>query len=289
MRVGWFLSAALLTQPIVARAQDDASVLQPSSPWNLRYDEDKCRMVRKFGEGEQSVTLLLDQTGIEPYYTLTLIGHPIDASYGKFMRVKFGNEQPSERSHIKGKLGDDTPLVAMHGVNLAPVPELGDSDIETAIEAIGPVREAAIDHISFSKGLDDPLTLATGSLGEPLAAMRKCANDLVQYLGVSDGPNPNLSKAAQPKGSPGTWVTDQDYPTAMINRDEEGVVQFRLTVDGRGKPTSCHIARSTRPQVFDDIVCLALLKRAEFTPALDLEGKPVASYYRSAVRFSIPD
>lgn len=284
MRFATALAAAtiLLNQAAMASAADELPVLNPSSAWNLRYDEDKCRMLRAFGEGEKKVTLVLDQSGPEPYYTLTLIGHRVNQANGKYMRVRFGDEAAMERSFLKGELPDDTPIIAMHGLNLAPASAIAAGLSEAEVEPIGPAREAAIEHIAFSAGLDDPFTLATGSLGEPLAAMRTCTADLAKYLG-------GVSQVARPKDNPGTWLSSNDYPTAMLNRNEEGTVRFRLTVDGQGKTTSCHITRSTRPQTFDDAVCLALLKRATFEPALDLQGKPVASYWHSSVRFEIPN
>lgn len=286
------IAALLLFSADYSRASAaDALVLEPSSPWNLRYDEDKCRMVGQFGEGSQQVTLMLDQAGVEPYYTLSLIGHPVRQANGNIMEVRFGDEQPTQRSFLKGKLGDKTPLIAMHGVNLAPVSpiDMKAAQTEFEIESIGPAREAAIQRIVFSRGLDDPVTLETGSLGDQFAAMRKCATDLVTYLGIGDGPNPNISQAPAPKNNPGTWLGPDDYPAAMLQREMEGRVHFRLTVDSQGSPTSCHITRSTRPQVFDDAVCLALLKRARFKPALDAQGKPVAAYWSSSVRWEIPD
>jgi TonB family protein len=65
-------------------------------------------------------------------------------------------------------------------------------------------------------------------------------------------------------------------------------VHFRLSVDARGKVSDCHIQRSTRPEGFDEAVCEVLMHRARFKPALDAEGKPMASYYINTVRFIIP-
>ena len=52
------------------------TVLEPSSDWRLREYEDKCRLSRNFGEGEQAVSLWLDQGGAQQTFNLTLIGEP---------------------------------------------------------------------------------------------------------------------------------------------------------------------------------------------------------------------
>ena len=52
-----------------------------------------------------------------------------------------------------------------------------------------------------------------------------------------------------------------------------------------GKPSACHIQQSASPPEFSKAVCDAMMRRAHFEPALDKDGKPVASYYRSSVIF----
>ena len=168
----------------------------------------------------------------------------------------------------------------MHGVTLAPVAEKPDGE---AI-AIGPEREAAIESITISRSGSKVVELRTGSMKEPLDAMRTCVADLANYLTIGEDSG---AQSPTPKNSPGTWVTDDDYPTEMIRRNEEGVVAVRLTVDASGRATACHVRDSTRPQTFDDVVCLAILKRAKFKPALDAEGNPRAAYFMQAFAFRI--
>ena len=74
---------------------------------------------------------------------------------------------------------------------------------------------------------------------------------------------------------------------SMLRDGYEGIVNFRLLVDQAGKPTDCEVQRSTRPKEFDDAVCRAAMRRAEFEPALDAQGKPVPSYWIATVNFRI--
>jgi TonB family protein len=289
-RIFQSLLAALLAFAGTSLRASEPISLAPSSPWNLRYDEDKCRMIRMFGSGEHQLMLMLDQSGIEPYYTLSVAGNDVKQANGELMDVQFGEELPSERTFVKGQFEDKTPLVTMFGVNLAPVPPLDpqSESLDVEVEPLDAARQKAIESIGLSRGLDHPIVLQTGSLGEPLAALQKCAADLVTYLGVGDGSDAKFSRKPQPTGSPGAWLNSDDYPTEMLKENVGGIVRFRLTVDKTGTPTSCHITRSSRPQGFDDAVCLALLKRARFEPALDTSGKPVAAYWTSAARFETP-
>jgi TonB family protein len=167
--------------------------------------------------------------------------------------------------------------LTLYGVYLAP------RGSASTAEAVGPSREAAIDRITLAGG-GNTVVLQTGSLGEALGAMRTCAADLVAELETTG----RLAKGAVPKGNPGDWITPSDYPAVSVRKEEEGVVRFRLMVDATGNPTACHVTDSTESEAFEDVVCLALLQRAKFEPALDGHGKPAASYWSNTARFQVP-
>ncbi len=279
---------AVLAIPVQAAAADDELLLEPSDAWNIRYDEDKCRLLRSFGSGDDQTLLQIDQTGTEPFYTLALFGRPLDETRGTTMSIQFGpHEGASERSFLAGRLQDeDIPFIIMHGIHLAPVPSNMKIGTFVAVD-IGAAREAAIDRIVLDRGLHKRLVLHTGSLGEPLSAMRTCSQDLAKHLGLDSEGQASLSRRAEVINA-GEVARRIPYPPEMIRRDTEGEVDFRVIVNEHGKATTCQIARSTRPAVFDDIVCHTIMRLAEFEPALDREGNPTASYYESRVRFEIP-
>lgn len=58
-------------------------------------------------------------------------------------------------------------------------------------------------------------------------------------------------------------------------------------VDAEGNATSCHIQRKTVGEGFGDAACNALMRNADFAPALDRNGQPMDSYYNFAIRFDI--
>ena len=263
-------------------------VLEPSSVWNLRYEDERCRLLRTFGENDQKVELHIEQAGLEPFYTVGFFGEPVRSGRGEIMSVQFGpGEKPTERSFLRGKTGATRrPLVIMHGVTLAP---FDDKDIGSfASVQLGEQRETAIEYIALDRGLSSRLRLNTGSMGEPLAAMRDCAKDLVAHLGLDEESQESLSREVDPTNMRQvTRLLQSNYPTRMLYDNKEGLVAFRLVVDRLGKPVSCQIMRSTRPIAFDDVVCLGLMQNAEFEPALDADGKPIASYFEGRVKFEI--
>jgi hypothetical protein len=61
MRAAVLALAALSTALAAMPAQAEPVVLKPSSPWNVDFGEDKCRLSRLFGEGENQHYLAFQQ------------------------------------------------------------------------------------------------------------------------------------------------------------------------------------------------------------------------------------
>jgi TonB family protein len=124
-------------------------------------------------------------------------------------------------------------------------------------------------------------------MDKPMAALRKCTDELVEHWGLDAEAQRHLTRKAAPASDPGTWISSEEYPSNLLARGVQGLVQFRMIVNAEGHPTSCTIQQSTRPVEFDETVCRVLMRRARFDPALDAQGKPITSYWRSTVHFMI--
>ena len=106
-----FSLAAL--QPGTPVAATEPLALPATSPWLLRYDEDRCRAVREFGSGEDLTVLWLDQSGIAPSYNLSIVGRVAGESFGNAMTVSFGVEDPVKRSYVKARTREKKPVVML--------------------------------------------------------------------------------------------------------------------------------------------------------------------------------
>lgn len=96
------------------------------------------------------------------------------------------------------------------------------------------------------------------------------------------------AKRAVPRGTPGTWVTPEDYPAGPLREQVEGVTGFRLDIDATGRATNCAITRSSGNAELDSAACRYLLRRARFAPANDAEGNKVGDTYSNSIRWVIP-
>lgn len=100
-------------------------------------------------------------------------------------------------------------------------------------------------------------------------------------------PTPYRPKMAQPKGNWTGWVKNSDYPKQLTN-GESGVTGFRLLIDRKGRPVKCIVTLSSGTPLLDELTCALLMKRANFSPALDGYRKPVEGTYSTRVRWVAP-
>lgn len=98
---------------------------------------------------------------------------------------------------------------------------------------------------------------------------------------------PQVAVKLTPRGSPGSWVTNDDYPPSAQRDGVEGVTGFSLAVGPDGKVTGCSITASSGSSILDDTACRLLTRRARFNPAKEAGGSPIASTYAGRFRWQI--
>lgn len=99
---------------------------------------------------------------------------------------------------------------------------------------------------------------------------------------------PSGATSATPTGSPGAWVTTNDYPTNALRAEAQGTTAFRLDIGSNGLVTGCTITDSSGSQELDTATCQLVTRRARFVPARDPQGRAVAGTYSNRVRWVIP-
>jgi len=282
-----------------ASAAEEPLRLKPSSQWIVNYADDSCRLARRFGKGDQAVIIAFDRLEPTTGFKLFVSGMPVKTERkSKEAVFQFGPSETEQKVVFStGRMSNNKPALILGGTSYLSAET--DEQKEAWKKAkygvgyvrppIGKDRQAAVTYLRVGKPLLRPLILELGPMAEPLASLSNCTDELVTHWGIDVEKHVNLSRHATPKRSPAKWIGVNDYPTDLLYKGVRGFVAFRLSVDIKGKPTACHIQQTTRPGGFDKAVCKALMKRAKFLPALDAEGRPIASYYRNNVRFHTPD
>ncbi|MBS0482753.1 MAG: TonB family protein [Proteobacteria bacterium] len=113
--------------------------------------------------------------------------------------------------------------------------------------------------------------------------------DEVRLPKPDTAPSPTLVRGAKPRGSPGLWVTPNDYPASELRLEHSGVTRFRLGIGADGRVSDCTITASSGFPALDQAVCSRLTARARFDPAIDSTGARITDSYSSSVRWQIPE
>jgi TonB family protein len=285
---------ALLLVAVPSLAAEKAPVeLTPTTPWNVHYADDYCRLARFFGTDTQRVILSIEQGSPGDAFRMTLAGAMMKGPSMKGeASLAFGTLGEQKIPFFPGMLSDDMPAW-IFGENIRIRPYTADERRLTAKNAYYPASpiseadEAAATSLLIGRPLRDPVRLKTGPMKAAFAAMTRCTDELLDHWGIDVARHRERSQSVKPVGNPARWMTSEDYPSEMLGKGQPGIVRFRLSVGADGKPTACHIQRSTNAKGFDDVVCNGLMRRARFEPALDKEGQPLASYYVNAVQFQV--
>lgn len=109
--------------PAFGKSDKEALVLKPTSSWNIDYADDRCRLARQFGEGEQKVFAFFDRYGPDDFFKLTLAGKPVSTWAEKAeAEVQFGPAEAEQMLYfLKGTVADDMPaLIFTSRVRVAP-------------------------------------------------------------------------------------------------------------------------------------------------------------------------
>jgi protein TonB len=101
-------------------------------------------------------------------------------------------------------------------------------------------------------------------------------------------PKPSQASGLKAKGSPGDWVTSDDYPPGALRNNEQGRTGFSLEVGPDGRVTNCTVTSSSGFPDLDETACKLLPRRARFTPAKDTSGAGMAATFSSSIRWQIP-
>jgi hypothetical protein len=277
------LSGATVTE-VVART---VKTIAPITPWNVDYADKTCTLRRGFGDAADRDILLIEQFGPTRDFQLLLMTNELSSyDQGEALWVRFGPYDRTRARHpLPGRLKTGKSVVTISSASLATnwAQVLNDPNLteDDALPA-SPAREAGATNISIELSTKT-LVFATGPLDKPMAALRTCTDNLVKSWGLDPSQQAKLTKRAAPLTKPSTWILSEDYPSSMLVRGKQALVNFRLNVDAEGLPTACEVQRSYSDPEFDRVTCNHLMKRARFSPALDESGRAVQSYYLNSV------
>lgn len=75
-------------------------------------------------------------------------------------------------------------------------------------------------------------------------------------------------------------ISGSEYPEAIQrNWERGGIIYVRLRIEPNGRPSRCDVMRSFGDAMADQWTCSLLMERAQFRPALNTRGVPIAAWF----------
>lgn len=259
----------LLSMLALAAMQD--APLEPSDKWVVNYAESMCTAERPLADG--TALFGFRPSGIAGQSAMLVLGLPP----GEDRRVR----------RFKGSLmiedgGEPIDL------NVTAY-SLRNGSMRLATMT---VDKAAMDRLRVAKSLrvpvaeDRQIAVAPGNLGQALAALDACSDDLA----VSLGADPALLAAAveRPRvaGDITRFFGRENYPVSAMSSGAEGRAVAFVEIDATGNPVSCTIATSTKNAELDAATCRGAMQ-SRYTPAKDAAGNPLRSWFTLSVVWQI--
>jgi len=149
-------------------------------------------------------------------------------------------------------------------------------------------RESEIEGIRITGLFNQEVYLETGSLHPAMDAMRMCVDELLNHWGIDAEAHRSLLRPVRSIEQE-RWSREliDRYPRNLLRRGEQAYVRIRLNVSVEGRATDCAVQSRLNDTQFDELACELLIEHARFEPALDGDGLPIASFWQTAVIYSI--
>lgn len=284
------LALAALPALLAAPARAEPVEIAPSSPWNVDFGENKCRLARFFGEGENRHLLFFEQYWPGARFGMTVAG-PSFKRYRSGQRTDlkfFGAQPPMETKPFTGTVGQFGDGVIYSTLGLAKE-ERSEDQSEPAPARVPQLDKGAARQVEFVslRQRGDEVRLLSGPLDEAFAVLDSCAMDLIGTWGLDVEQHRTATRLPR-------WLNKDvvvrrivaAYPREALNAGEQGIMRMRVTVSAEGMVEDCTILKATDTERLESPACKAMLG-ARFEPALDAEGKPMRSYFAESIIYRI--
>jgi hypothetical protein len=289
MTVRWWATGVAVCAAIAppALAEDDELVFAPSSPWTVEYDADSCALRRTFTSGEDRVYLEIRRFAPGWGLQTTIASSRAGSRFHPNVKYRFTDDEDWRQPGLglsvtlESRLGG--VIVEPSFVDL-PEWEAIEDEAERAtyfrsidFRAIERQQAAAINSLSI-RGLGPEFRLRLGKLEAPIGALQVCVDELVTHWNIDVEAHKTLTRGPLPidMRAAASMVA---YPPRMAQHGMSGLVNVRLAIDETGRVTACSIQMPLSDPLFEESSCADIEHLFEFDPALDKDGKPIASYW----------
>lgn len=279
---------ACLAMLAAAPARAEPVVIQPSSPWNVDFGDDKCRLARFFGEGEYRHLLSFEMYWPDVGAGMMVAGPAMKpfASLRQTDLQFYAAQAPRETEPFGGRAGEYGDALIYSSVRLTESgsPQESYEDVETSLPGLDTAFGEKAGFVRLKQGRAE-IRLETGPMGKAFELLNQCTLGLVESWGLDPEKHRTLTRMARWTNSRALVRRIQEsYPIAALSTGEQGILRMRVIVSETGTVESCTLLKATVTRNLDSPAC-KFMQRATFEPALDAEGKPMRSYFVTSITY----
>jgi TonB family protein len=127
------------------------------------------------------------------------------------------------------------------------------------------------------------------SLSAVEAQLQNCTSLMLERWGMSREDQSKLASfpKLKPKPIERAKAALSGYPDSAAQRGAMGSVRMLVNVDAAGQISGCRVMRSSGHADLDSDACTALRTRMQFDPAVDRQGRKVASLFVADFRYIV--
>lgn len=275
MKVELVLGMAAISLVAVDAAEAKVSTpLTPLGKWAIAYEKTTCVLSRNFGDGpDNSVSYGVRPTTLSESVTIVL---SVPAAFAK----RVGGSKATRI--VLAPSGQSLEIISdTHGTlptgSRAAMLLIKRSALPMLFEATNVRIEAG----------NMAVSLAPTDGSRALKALHSCEAQLMTEWGVDPLAIEAATTPAEPV-DPGRFLTYEDYPSPALQRRSQGTSMILWKVGADGKASDCRTIESAGDPALDEAACSAILRRAVFKPARNVDRIAIPTWWTRKVTWRLP-
>lgn len=241
---------------------------QPSARWVVSFDDAQCGASRNYGTTENPLFLTLKMPPVGEVVQIAMVTTDKKQAPKQVDAQIIFDQQPALRTSML--VFANAQQERVHLINLPA----RDFTVARTAKTIS-IRTRGSPNETFALSAVDLLMKV---MDQCVAGLRKVWN-----VGAPGAPLSTLRESAQ--GNLQGLIRDDEYPAMAINRGQSGTVSLALLINESGRIADCALVGTSGAASLDAQTCVILTKRAQFKPAIGLDGKPAKSSYFQRVNW----
>ena len=239
---------------MIAATPAAAAPLSPVDSWTIDYSETQCAAHRTFTADGRKVALALRPAIDGSSYEVTLAESDADFQLPNQVAGKADFGGGAAKAWVL-KHRDPATNNQIHRFRV-PASQIAGAQAGSGISFSAPAYRAQFGNVN---------------VGAAVRALSTCLEDLRTFWNASS----DVSRPASPRENVEALLKPANHEDSEMWGGVKGSARYVLFIDPAGKLAGCEAVSDDASPILALLGCDILRQRAQFTPALDQEGKPV--------------